>query len=123
MITTSRKPTTDDLANKARLLYRIAAAAQTRARETNYDTPKQTIDELSDFTEIFADAAKELYILCEVFADYSSFSDFPECAAVYTEQPPAGADQETPERKKLIDDLTDSIIELADGKKKGGAKK
>lgn len=93
MITTSRKPTADDIANKARLLYRIAAAAQTRARETNYDTPKQTIDELSDFTEIFADAAKELYILCEVFADYSSFSDFPETATVYAAKQTAGSDK------------------------------
>jgi hypothetical protein len=83
MINTTRKPTAYDVENKARLLARLAHTAALRARAVNYDTPKETIDELSEFCELIDDAAKELYVLCAVHSDFSRFTDFDECASIY----------------------------------------
>jgi hypothetical protein len=90
MINTSKLPTEYDIECKARLLARLANTAATQAREVNYDTPKQTIDTLSEFCELLDDAAKELYILCSVHSGFANFTDFDECAAIFGQ--PAGAD-------------------------------
>lgn len=84
MIDVSKRPTIYDIATKARLLYRLAHIATFKARETNYDTPEQTIDELSEFAELFENTAKELHILVDVYGDFRDFSDFEECRSIYT---------------------------------------
>ena len=83
MINTTRKPTAFDVENKARLLARLAHTAALRAREVSYDTPKETIDELSELCELIDDAAKELYVMCSVHSDFSRFADFAECASIF----------------------------------------
>lgn len=89
MLDTTKKPNIHQIEDKARLLYRLAHTAALRARDTNYDTPKETIDEFSEFIELLDNAAHELYIMISVSSGFSRFDDFAECASIWGKKPKA----------------------------------
>lgn len=104
MLDVSRKPTTTDIAHKARLLHSFAHAAALFAMDANYPNADDQ-EAMQDHVLLLDELCAELDIMAQVLDGYADYTDFAQLIPEKCEKPK--------NRAQIMDELYHAFADLA----------